>query len=254
MTFSKVILVISLLVSLYAIAQRFVSFDILVNSITYNSSSDTPRRLATTANMGIRRVISTYGDPNVLASQMVIFFGMALAILLLRGSSFQMKMIAAVLLVLNVLAVVYTGSRTALVCLALVSIVVMSFRNRWILLLLPALAIGSIVFLPEIVEMGLAGRFSGLLDASDMRAQFPRMAWQLVNIVPVGAGFGRSVVLSTERLTWAFNIVSADVVWQEYELTLAGLVLSSGYSRHVDIFGPDGGDIPFCGSSLSQDS
>jgi len=212
--FVLLLLVISALVSVYGIAQRYLGAKILVPRITYNTGGSlVSRTYLEAAEPGQMRVLSSYGDPNVLASQLLVFIGVALALLLGRRVSGGWRWAAGAVLAANVVCLWFTRSRAGLVGLLLVPLVVLVWRSRWALLLLPVLGLAGVMAFPLLLEPVLRDKFQGLLTGEDVRALFPRMAWQLLNVAPLGCGLGQTVVLQAQGSGWNFAIVPAGAVW-----------------------------------------
>jgi len=222
MFFAKLILLISVLVSGYGIAQRYVNADILVEHVTYNSSDTSPSDLARSyvaiEKENRRRVLSSYGDPNVLSTQLVVFIGIALAMVIGRKIPEQVRLICLVVLIINIACIMFTGSRTAKVALAVVTLIVLCWRWRWALLLIPVLVITALFFAPAIMNQIIASRIpnADLIDSADIRMRFPAMAWQLLQIAPFGCGFGNTIILKIQGMNWSFDIRPASVIWQGF--------------------------------------
>lgn len=209
------ILISSFVVSLYGIAQHFLGDSILIDHLTYNSSSELARSYIY-SDEGFRRVLSSYGDPNVLASQLIVFYGITLALLIGKAVPSHFRFWALVLLVLNVVCIYYTGSRAGLVCLVLVPIIILCWRTRWALLVLP-LVFGAIIILgPAVYSHFITDRFGGFVTTGDVRLHFPRMAWELLKSVPFGCGLGNAVSLQPEGASWAFLITPTNNLWSGF--------------------------------------
>jgi hypothetical protein len=215
--FARLILIISVLVSLYGIAQRYLGTSILIPHVTYNAGSDVSmRKHLEIASVVYIRVLSSYGDPNVLASQLLMFIGIAFALLIGRGVSGFTRLLCVGVLTVNVICLIFTYSRAGLVGLVLVPLIILWWRTRWSLLFIPVIAILGLFVVPSLVVNFLEARFQGVISGGDYRLLFPRMAWQLLNITPYGCGFGRSVILETEGISWTFRIVSSSGIWRGF--------------------------------------
>ncbi len=211
--FARLVLFISVLVSLYGIGQYFLGSSLLVNYVTYNSGSDLARSYVESDVIGIRRVLSSYGDPNVLASQLVVFAGIGLALTIGKGISKHTRLLCFLIVIANGLCIVYTGSRAGIICLFLIATLVLIWRTRWALLLIPAFGVIGVILLPDLLNSLFQDRFQGFITGEDARKQFPAMAWQLVQAVPFGCGLGNSVELSLQGFNWSFAIKPAGVIW-----------------------------------------
>jgi O-antigen ligase/polysaccharide polymerase Wzy-like membrane protein len=214
LTFARVVLVISVLVSIYGIAQRYLGSSILVPHLTYNTGGGTiSRQYIEVTQASQIRVLSSYGDPNVLASQLIVFIGIALALVVGRGVKGNTRLLCLGVLVINVVCLYFTRSRAGLISMFLVILVVMCWRTRWALLLIPVLALAGYFMIPALVSSYMDAQFQGVITGEEIRLLFPRMAWQLLNIVPLGCGFGRTVFLNLEGLNWTFSVAPTTVVW-----------------------------------------
>lgn len=210
--FARLVLALSVLISLYGIGQRFLGDSLLVNYVTYNSASELARSYVQIEEAGLRRVLSSYGDPNVLASQLVVFTGIALALTVGKGIAKNTRLLCLLVLLVNVLCTLYTGSRAGILCLFFIMMAVLIWRTRWALLLIPV-CLGVGVLLAPFLHSLLEARFQGLLTGEDVRRQFPAVAWQLVQTVPFGCGLGNSVELSFQGFHWSFAVKPAGVIW-----------------------------------------
>jgi hypothetical protein len=210
--FGKLLLVISLGISTYGIAQRYFGSGILINNITYNAAHDVARSYVELPGAQMR-VLSSYGDPNVLSSQLLVFTGMALALLLAKGVSARIRMLCIAVVTLNVICIFYTGSRAGMLLLPLVAIIICVWRTRWALFILPVLVFIGILFLPQWFA---TSRFAGGIGSEDVRHQFPQMAWRLLQVVPMGCGWGKTVLLQIQGMSWAFEVKPAHVVWMGF--------------------------------------
>jgi len=230
--FGRLILVISVFVSLYGIAQKYLGSNILVNYVTYNSSGDLARSYIEN-DIADRRVLSSYGDPNVLSSQLVVFLAIALSLMVSQGIPRRLRLVCLGIFIVNLICLVYTGSRAGLIALVVIGILILSWRNRWALLVFPALLLIGYFYLPTMLAQSLAGRFQGMVTFDDIRARFPEMAWQLLQIIPLGCGLGRSVIMAPHGLGWSFQVMPSGGVWAGFnsfwlnlfsQLGIAGLI------------------------------
>ena len=220
--FAKLILLISVLVSGYGVTQRYIDNNILVEHITYNSSGESSggvaRSYVTLEEKNNRRVLSSYGDPNVLSTQLVVFIGIALAMVIGGKIPEKTRFLCLLVLIINLACVMFTGSRTAKAALVIVTLIVLCWRSRWALLLIPVLVVTVLLFAPAIMNQFIATRIPNaeLMDKVDLRMKFPSMAWQLLQIAPFGCGFGNTIVLKIQGLNWSFNIEPASVIWKGF--------------------------------------
>ena len=212
--FARAVLVISVLVSIYGIAQRYMGSSILVPHLTYNTGgSIISRQYIEVSQASQIRVLSSYGDPNVLASQLVVFIGIALALLAGRGVKGRLRLLFLGVVAINVVCLYFTRSRAGMLSMLLVMLIVMCWRTRWAFLSLPVLAVVGYFMIPIYLSSYVETQFHGVITGEEIRLLFPRMAWQLLNIVPLGCGFGRTVFLNLEGLNWTFSVAPTTVVW-----------------------------------------
>jgi len=210
--FCRWLLVISVCVSLYGIAQKFLGSRILINHVTYNSTSGLARTYIE-VEPAFRRVLSSYGDPNVLAGQLLVFTAVALALVVGRGIPGTVRLGCLAVLILNVICAVYTGSRAGLLCLLLVVVGVLVWRSRWALLLLATLPLAAWYLLPEALHQLLPHQFQLVWQSSDLRYQFPLVAWRLLQATPFGCGFGNTILMQLHGANWSFEIIPGTVIW-----------------------------------------
>ncbi len=213
--FLKAIIGISLIISIYGIAQHYYGAGILVDHVTYNSSSDIPREYIS-SEMEYRRVLSSYGDPNVLANQLVFFFAIAFAIFIGKGIPTQIRVICLAAVSINALCIYYTGSRAGLICLAMVPFFTLCWRTRWAYFLIPFALISLIIFGPGLFDTIIAEKFGTITTKGDIRLLFPQMAWELLKTIPVGCGFGRAVDLSIQGISWSYIVGPTRTLWSGF--------------------------------------
>jgi len=212
--FIRWILIVSLAVSAYGLAQVRWGSSVLVEHVTYNTGGSTlSRTYLETGDQTGMRVLSSYGDPNVLASQLLVFAGIGLALLLGRRIRGRHRALGLLVLVANVACIVYTGSRAALVGMILVTLVVLCWQTWWTMVFLSGLAGVAVIIGWESISMYVGAGYEQLVITNDMRLQFPRMAYELVKAAPLGCGFGRHIVFQTDSATWAPSIVPAGAIW-----------------------------------------
>jgi len=214
LTFARVILIISVVVSAYGIAQRYLGSSILIPHLTYTTGGGTISQQYLEATEASQvRVLSSYGDPNVLASQLLVFIGIALALAVGKGVKGNTRLLCLGVLLLNVVCLFYTRSRAGIISAFLVMLIVFCWRTRWALLFIPIMILFGYIMIPTLAASYLESRFQGAVTGDDVRLLFPRMAWELLNIVPLGCGFGRTVFLNVEGLSWSFAVAPTTVVW-----------------------------------------
>ena len=220
MSFVKMILVVSVLVSIYGIVQRYLGSSILIPHVTYTTGGADISKIHLEQMYDIRlnRVLSSYGDPNVLMSQLMVFIGIALAIAVSRGINEKVRLLCVGVVIVNVICVIFTGSRAGIVCLIIVPMIVLTWRSRWALLLLPVIIITTLFWANSLMQSIHANprfqlMFSNAIYSEDGRFMFPQMAWQLLQITPVGCGFGKNVFLDIQGADWNFAVQGTNAVW-----------------------------------------
>jgi len=214
LTFARVILITSVLVSAYGIAQRFLGSSILVPHFTYTTGGSTlSQQYLEVGEASQVRVLSSYGDPNVLASQLLVFIGIALALTVGKGVKGNTRLLCLGVLLLNMVCLFYTRSRAGMIGVFLVMLIVFCWRTRWALLFIPFMIGLGYLLIPTLAASYLESQFQGIATGEDVRWLFPRMAWELLNIVPLGCGFGRTVFLNVDGLSWSFVVAPTTVVW-----------------------------------------
>ncbi len=210
--FMRLVLLAAGIVSVYGVAQHYWGSSLLIEHVTYNSGSGLARSYVENPEVH-RRVLSSYGDPNVLASQLVVFFAIAAALVIGRGVPSSWRLMALGLLLLCGLCTFHTGSRAGLVCLAIVTFAVFCWRSRWAFVFLPIIAVVFVLVIPGMLETALLSRFSHINTVSDMRVQFPQMAWELLRSIPFGCGLGNAVELKTQGFSWLFAVNPSGTLW-----------------------------------------
>ncbi|MCH9023013.1 MAG: O-antigen ligase family protein [Planctomycetes bacterium] len=214
-TFMRTILLVAALVSVYGIMQHFWGSKILLDHVTYNSGSEVARGYVENPEFH-RRVLSSYGDPNVLASQLIFFLGIVAALVLGKGIKLPMRVLAGGILVLIAFCIHYTGSRAGLVCMVLVLFAVLCWRSRWAWFLLPVMVVVAFMVGPALLESSLAGRFQNIAGAGDLRAQFPQMSFELLKAIPIGCGLGNTVYMDYRGFSWIFEINPTNTLWSGF--------------------------------------
>ena len=213
--FIKLLLALSVMISLYGIAQYFFGGGLLINYVSYNSATDLARTYVDHDNR-VRRVLSSYGDPNVLAAQLMVFIGMAGALLFGSGHNLRIRLLAGLILAANLLCTVLTGSRAGLFGLIIIGLTLAIWRSRWCLLLLGVALIAGIYFLPGMLATEISQETNNLIAADDIRHQFPTLAVQLIQAAPLGCGFGNTLQPQFSGNTWTFEVTPAVNIWHGF--------------------------------------
>ena len=209
--FAVMLLALSVAVSLYGIAQRYMGQGILIDNVTYTSAGETARGYLEANEGAGRRVLSSYGDPNVLSTQLIFFVAIGLALAVGRGVERRVRWLSLVVVAVNAVCIVYTGSRAGILCLAVVAAGIVAWRRLSIRQAVVA-AIGLVLLaLLMVATFGMGTGESPAAD--DSRWQYPHIVWQLWQAVPLGCGFGNTVRLAETATSWSFEVTQAGVVW-----------------------------------------
>ncbi len=213
--FLNLFLLAGILVSVYGIAQEYLGSSILVEHVTYNSGSDSARSYVSNPELH-RRVLSSYGDPNVLAGQLIFFVAIALALIVGKDISPGRRMTAVGVWLFGAACIYFTGSRAGLLCLILSGFLVFLWRTRWALIILPLLLILFLGFVPGMLESNLVARIDGIHTDTDIRAQFPRLTWEMLQAVPFGCGLGNAVRLEWQGFGFSFASHPTATLWSGF--------------------------------------
>ena len=213
--FTRLFLVTGILVGIYGVAQQFFGASILIEHVTYNSTGEFARTYVENPNLH-RRVLSSYGDPNVLAGQMVMVCTIGLSLLLGRQVGSAHRFLALGALITAGFCIYFTGSRAGMICLIFGSFLVLIWRSRWMLLMSPALIVVGILMIPSLLETVLISRFGTIDAVADVRSQFPRMAWELFRSIPFGCGLGRYININIDGFTWSYTFGATSTVWSGF--------------------------------------
>ncbi|MBI9015761.1 MAG: O-antigen ligase family protein [Phycisphaerae bacterium] len=215
MSFVWLLLTISILVSIYGIAQKFIGSSILIDKLTYNSATQNASSYIVSS-QSMRRVLSSYGDPNVLACQLLVFIGIGLAMFIGKNISPRNRVIAVIVVALNVTCLVFTGSRAGLLCLVLMTFLIFLWRSRWTLFTAPAIIVFIVMFSGGMINGYIESRFGTHALHGDHRINFPSMAWQMLETSPLGCGLGRMLLVDVQELGWSLKIIPATSIWNGY--------------------------------------
>jgi|GEM_PF-1023225 len=230
------VMFISLGVSFYGIAQRYLGHTILIDNLTYTSGSDTAKSYITNDQI-YRRVLSSYGDPNVLAAQLITFLSISIALLIRVGVSFHLKLLSLLSIILCCTCIAYTGSRAGLICMILIPFLVLCWHTRWVLLFTPIILISITLISQPLIDtlvtqkIELMGNFQ-----ADIRFEFPRMGYEMLKAIPFGCGLGNNILTSFHGSGWDFYINSTPTMWHaqnSFWLTLFSRLGVPGISTFI---------------------
>ena len=214
--FAKILAIVAAAVSIYGIAQHYFGSSILLQRVTYNSASDKAQEYLEYG-VGYRRVLSSYGDPNVLASELLVFVSIGLAIVTARGIVRTKRLVWLTVMILSGVCLYFTHSRAAYVCVAVVALIIFFHYSRLsfalVPLLVPLVVVGGVL-----VWVSWGGLFflNDVIPADDMRLRFWGWACQFIKGVPLGCGFGNSVNIDPTNATDVISVVPANTIWMGF--------------------------------------
>jgi hypothetical protein len=191
------------LVSLYGILLLMIGQKFLIRYVTYNSGTD----IALLGQFLIaRRTLSTYGDPNVLSSQLVVFISILLSLVFNGNYKLTFKAFLIFTLALTLLCVYFSSSRAALLGVFAIFMVLAMGRIKKIWLMIPIVIIGYIIFL-EPIRKYYEHRIYTTGFTSDLRiTTYVPLFFQMALRIPFGVGFGNNLDPDTFMVTPAINI------------------------------------------------
>ncbi len=196
------ILYCGFLVSLYGILLLFYGKSLLVSYITYNAATYAALEGQF---LYAKRTLSTYGDPNVLNSQLMVFCGIFTS-LLLQGRHRPLKKIFLFFsLLLTLVCIYFASSRASLIGLFVLWIVFAMTKIKKMWLYIPILVTGYLMFL-EPIRKYYEHRIFTIGIASDLRITYIKTFFEMVARFPFGVGFGNSIDEN-------FFVVPAYSVW-----------------------------------------
>jgi len=190
-------ILVSLLVSVYGIILRFAGPRFLIDGITFNDGGTIGQKdffhfpiewqLITA-----RRTLSTYGDPNCLAAQIVVFIAIITALIVKEEKTpLHRKFYLFVCLITNFVCLYFTESRSGLISVLIVFILFALLGLRGFFFV-SILAVGGFAFFSQTIagflKVHRLGRF-GLTSPAAMLFQ-PSVFWRFISQYPLGAGFG----------------------------------------------------------------
>ncbi len=204
--FIKGIIVISLLVSIYGLLVYFFGKSMLINYLTYNSTQTG----AIGALEYYKRTLSSYGDPNALGAQLVIFCPILFMLLFSIKLSVFKRIFLLVTLLLNCACLLLTESRGALIGLgiAIIALIISKFRRSWFVV--PAvISIVTLILIQPATFYESHRAFDEELIIGDERLNFGTLTKNIIVNIPLGVGFG--VTMDDFN-----NIQVAHSIWNGY--------------------------------------
>lgn len=190
------------LVSLYGILLLIYGEPLMINYITYNSVTYAALKEQF---IFAKRTLSSYGDPNVLSSQLMVFCGIFASLFLEGRYGLLQKIFLLIGLILIVVCIYFTGSRASLIGLFFLLIALAMTKVKKIWLYIPMLVIGYLIFI-EPVRIYYEHRLFRVPMQSDPRLIYIKALFEMLVRFPLGVGFGNS-------LDKNFNIIPAYSIW-----------------------------------------
>ncbi|HHN45801.1 MAG TPA: hypothetical protein ENN09_00030, partial [Planctomycetes bacterium] len=221
-------LLLSLLfASVYGIMQFYRGADVIIPGVTYTAATDFS--LVQIANPGnARRVLSSYGDPNVLAGSLVLFIPALVGMLIAHGRRSERPwrfLYVAAATVLSLLLLVYCNSRAGYIgVIAAVGLLTWKFRSRFLRIALPFIVLAWLV-----AELGLVQRLTTRAEvpSSDPRWHYAALSAELALTYPEGTGLG--VHVKRNPIDGRFRLIPAPSVWATYNSYYMHLLVRGGF-------------------------
>ncbi len=196
------ILLCGFLVSLYGILLLIYGKSILINYVTYNASS----YIALEGQfISAKRTLSTYGDPNVLNAQLMVFCGIFASLYLKGRYGFFKRTLLFIALILTIICIYFASSRASLIGLFVLLIAFAATRIKKLWLYIPVLLAGYFMFI-EPVRKYYEHRIFTAGITQDLRITYIWLFFELLIRFPLGVGFGNTI---NEN----FMIIPAANVW-----------------------------------------
>ncbi len=181
-------LICGFLISLYGLLVFAFGGSLLIPYITYTAATYYSFMVFSEVN----RTLSSYGDPNVLGAQLVVFCSIYTSLILDGRYSVMKKAFLFVSLMLTMLCIYYTNSRASLVGLFLLVVIFSATKVTKIWLYVPILAIGYLMFV-EPASRGYSHRLFKEKLGLDVRASYGNLFFDLITRFPFGVGFGNTI-------------------------------------------------------------
>ncbi|MFA5147333.1 MAG: O-antigen ligase family protein [Candidatus Omnitrophota bacterium] len=195
-------LICGAMISLYGILLLIFGQSILIEYLTYTSSNY--KALLGQFIMN-RRTISSYGDPNTLSAQLMVFASIFASLLLMGKYRSTGKILLFAGLILTVLCIYFASSRASLMGLFVLSMILAMTRVKKLWFYVPILTISYFIFL-EPIRKYYEHRIYTTGITSDMRITYLKLFLDLFVRYPFGVGFGCNI---DEK----WNIIPAGNVW-----------------------------------------
>ncbi len=237
--FIGLILSISMLVSVYGLLQVFWGTDILIPNITHNTGGgDYSKAYLQGNDINYMRVLSSYGDPNVLSSQLLLFIGIAFSIMIGHGIRLRYRLFCVLVVVCNIVCLVLTGSRAAMICLPLVIIILLCLKSRWVRFTVLFLIPMGMILMHEHLFAFLNSPM--LMIINDERLSYPQKLVELLLTSPFGSGLGNNIYLGTPDGDSSLIFKNASNVfdsWNSFWMNLVARMGIQGFLCFVFLLG-----------------
>ncbi len=205
--FMRGILICGFLVTLYGILLLVFGKSLLINGVTYNSSS-----YITLIGQFIiaKRTISSYGDPNALSAQLMVFCGIFGSLVFLGDFKIVKRTFLTIGLILTIICIYFASSRASLLGVFILFIVFAITRIKKVLLWFPLITAAYIMFLEPIRQYHNHRLFTTGIPSTDLRIMYVKKFFELLTKVPFGAGFGNGItedyiVVPAYNIWYGFN-------------------------------------------------
>lgn len=200
--FMNGILVCGFLVSIYGILLLICGKSLLINNITYSSSS---YYALIGQFINAKRTISSYGDPNALSAQLMVFCSIFASLLLLTKQSVFKRIFLTLGLIASVVCIYFASSRASLIGLFVLLIIFAMTRIKKMWLYIPILA-GSYLICIEPMRKYYEHRIYAMGIIGDSRMELIKTFFVLLTRIPFGVGFGNYIDDN-------FNVIPAENIW-----------------------------------------
>lgn len=185
------ILICGFLVALYGVLLIRYGESLLIRYVTYNSSTN----IALIGQFIIaRRTISSYGDPNALGAQLLVFCSIFASLLLLGKNRFLIKLFLLSALILTIVCIYFTSSRASLFGIFVLSALFAATRIKKMFFYVPILTAGYILLLEPIRVYYAHRLFTTGISPGDLRIIYVKEFFELLRRYPFGIGFGTTLI------------------------------------------------------------
>lgn len=235
----KVLLVVSTVVTVLGIVQYFLPADILQH-VGYSIERGVRPAFFIDDNPDFPRIMSTLREPNALAAYLILP-ATALALLLCRMRELRVRLMLGGALVLHVVAIGLTSSRSAVLGLLLALGLAMLWQYRqkvlsmlgryWPLVAATVMVCGIVAFsmrntyvFQQYVTHQNSGEVAQDLDSNDYHILFARQGLEGIAAQPFGHGPGTAGLASIQNPQGSF-LTENYYIQIGYEVGIAGLIV-----------------------------